>query len=189
MIRRLIAWLLGAPPSRDWALAPDWAEPTTPPPGRPGMSPPDTVSARELERLADRVDGLAVRLAHLESDPVRIERCDGLCPGDDCPACQATADMAAELQRLATRVEVLEIALSVERVKDRAAGGRSREVGSVNCPHPYKAAFASRREAQMVLRKLARHRRIGLHVYRCRCGMYHHGRLIRRPIVAWRSQP
>jgi hypothetical protein len=39
--------------------------------------------------------------------PPRIQRCDGLCPGDDCYACARAADAAAERRALAEQVEAL----------------------------------------------------------------------------------
>ncbi|TDB86455.1 hypothetical protein E1264_17810 [Actinomadura sp. KC216] len=59
------------------------------------------------------------------------------------------------------------------------------------CPRPDKDPFPSRATAWVVIKKMPRHKRIGLMPYRCRpgCGQIHIGRRIRRPLVAWRSEP
>jgi hypothetical protein len=59
------------------------------------------------------------------------------------------------------------------------------------CPRPDKDAFTSRSIAMQVVRRTPRYRRMGLTAYRCRpgCGQWHVGRRLRRPVVAWRSEP
>jgi hypothetical protein len=82
---------------------------------------PDQVDVAEFDVLSDRVGDLARDLRVLRAEVrdvrraipprVRVERCDGMCPGDDCRACQATAD-------LTTRVRALER----QRERRRPAG-------------------------------------------------------------------
>lgn len=57
------------------------------------------------------------------------------------------------------------------------------------CPRPDKITYPSRRAAWGHLLAMPRKRRRGLYVYRCKCGAYHLGRLIRRARVAWRAEP
>jgi hypothetical protein len=81
---------------------------------------PDQVDVAEFDVLSDRVHDLWLQVKVLDASlrevrraippRVRVERCDGLCAGDDCRACQATAD-------LATRVTALE-----RRTRRRPAG-------------------------------------------------------------------
>ncbi|WP_433225446.1 hypothetical protein [Actinomadura formosensis] len=54
------------------------------------------------------------------------------------------------------------------------------------CPRPDKDVFPSRAVAAAVITKMPRHKRVGLMPYRCRCGQIH---IVRRPLVAWRSEP
>jgi hypothetical protein len=126
---RIVAWALKVPPSTDAALAPDWVDPDPEDIDRDEAvclakgaktTDPDVVTARTVGLLADDVDDLSTRLAKVErAGVVRIQRCDGLCPGDDCPACARADVTAGELQRLHTRIEVLEAALGVEQVRNR----------------------------------------------------------------------
>lgn len=59
------------------------------------------------------------------------------------------------------------------------------------CPRPDKHPYPTRGIAMSVVRKTPRYRRMGLTAYRCRpgCGQWHVGRRLRRPVVAWRSEP
>lgn len=57
------------------------------------------------------------------------------------------------------------------------------------CPRPDKHPYTSRSIAAQVIKKMPRHKKVGLHPYRCVCGQIHIGRKIRRPRVAWRSTP
>lgn len=57
------------------------------------------------------------------------------------------------------------------------------------CPHPHKQSYTSRAQALVVAKNTPRHKRVGLAPYRCQCGRWHLGRRIRRPLVAWRSEP
>lgn len=57
------------------------------------------------------------------------------------------------------------------------------------CPRPDKDPFPSRAIAMQVVKHTPKRRRLGLTAYRCKCGAYHVGRRIRRPLVAWRSEP
>lgn len=57
------------------------------------------------------------------------------------------------------------------------------------CPRPDKDSFPSRAIAAQVIKKMPRHKKVGLRPYRCDCGQIHIGRKIRRARVAWRSTP
>jgi len=56
-----------------------------------------------------------------------------------------------------------------------------------DCPYADKKSYESRALAELAIKRMPRHKRTGLHAYRCRCGRYHLGRRLRRPIAAWRA--
>lgn len=59
-----------------------------------------------------------------------------------------------------------------------------------SCQWPWKDVYENRDSARSALKHLPRHRkRQGLHIYPCPAGHWHLGRKIRRPNVAWRSEP